>query len=85
MPNFNGVWSLTTYLQYSSLDGWSFSPPPGKAFWHGGATAGDNRRNDIQTITFATLGDATDYGDLTATRFKLSGCSNSTRGIARGS
>ena len=78
------VWAINAYGTSAPSSASSSFTPSGKAFWHGGATSGDNRRNDIQTISFSTLGNATDYGDLTATRFKLSGCSSSTRGLSIG-
>jgi len=78
------VWAINAYGTSAPSDASSSFTPSGKAFWHGGATSGDNRRNDIQTISFSTLGNATDYGDITATRFKLSGCSSSTRGLTIG-
>jgi hypothetical protein len=37
--------------------------------------------NIIQFITIATIGNAQDFGDLTAATWGVSGCSNSTRGL----
>ena len=48
---------------------------------------GDNNSgvtNTIQYITFSTLGNAADFGDLTLPRYSLAGVSNSTRGIMAG-
>ena len=42
---------------------------------------------DIDTIdywTFASPGNATDFGDMTNNRGGLAGCSNGTRGIGAG-
>ena len=40
--------------------------------------------NVIDYVTIATTGNATDFGDLTLTRWGLSACSSSTRGIFGG-
>ena len=40
--------------------------------------------NTIQFVTIATTGNATDFGDLTATRYSGGGLSNSTRGCFAG-
>tara|TARA_Y100000361_G_scaffold40856_1_gene34994 strand:+ start:229 stop:1461 length:1233 start_codon:yes stop_codon:yes gene_type:complete len=45
---------------------------------------GHNYINDIQYITIASTGNATDFGDLTEQKSYLSGASSSTRGISAG-
>jgi len=50
----------------------------------GGATGSDAEYNIIQYITFASVGNATDFGDLTQIREQLGGCSSSTRGVFAG-
>jgi len=50
----------------------------------GGATGSDAEYNIIQYITFASTGNATDFGDLTQIRESLGGCSSSTRGVFAG-
>jgi len=45
---------------------------------------GSNYINDIQYITIASTGNATDFGDLTEQKSYLSGASSSTRGISAG-
>ena len=50
----------------------------------GGATGSDAEYNIIQYITFASAGNATDFGDLTQIRESLGGCSSSTRGVFAG-
>ena len=44
----------------------------------------DTRVNQIQFITLATEGNATDFGDLTATRFGIASASSSTRACFAG-
>ena len=55
-----------------------------RGIYGGGATGSDAETNQIQYITFASTGNATDYGDLTQIREQLAGCSSSTRGIFAG-
>jgi len=50
----------------------------------GGGLAGSVIQNVIDYITIATLGNAADFGDLTAARKKLSACSSATRGVFGG-
>jgi len=42
------------------------------------------KRNQIDYITIASTGDATDFGDLTVARYSPAGCSNATRGLILG-
>jgi len=60
MPNFNGVWSLTTQLQYAA-DWPVFSQP--RALFLGGNTG--SKETVIQFIDVTTTGNASDFGDLT--------------------
>ena len=56
---------------------------PTRGVWHGGNSS-DPSANEVKTIDFVsipTLGDATDFGDMTTARNSHSGCSNSTRGL----
>ena len=59
----SGVWSLAEALSYTKGGLW---PTTGntfsRAFWHGGATSGDNKRNDIQTVVsqYSRNNDGTD-------------------------
>jgi len=63
MPNFNGVWSLTTQLQYRS--DWPIFVQP-RALFLGGNTG--SKETVIQFIDVTTTGNALDFGDLTAGR-----------------
>jgi hypothetical protein len=49
----------------------------------GGGTTGSTS-NVMDYITIATTGNATDFGDLTASRFTLAACSSTTRGVFGG-
>ena len=77
MPNFNGVWSLTTQLQYRS--DWPVFIPELGLF--AGTQA---QTNIIQYITITTTGDSLDWGDLTAVRQNTTGCASTTRGVFGG-
>ena len=48
----------------------------------GGATPSEI--NNIQYVTIASTGNATDFGDLTTVRNRFGSCSSSTRGIWSG-
>ena len=47
-------------------------------------TTGGTKQNIIHYVTIATTGNSVDFGDLTAERRTLGGCSNETRGIFGG-
>ncbi len=68
MPNFNGVWSLTTQIQYATT--W----PSSEDFRAGRAlVAGGNRGSGSNVIDFFSMistGNASDFGDLTTAREK---------------
>jgi hypothetical protein len=54
-------------------------------FGGGSTSAGPaTRTNVIDYITIASVGNATDFGDLTAERNRLTACSSSTRGLFGG-
>ena len=59
------------------------SAPPS---WYGsrGVFADDSLSNDMQYITIASAGNATNFGDLTVARSTPAGCSNGTRGLIGG-
>lgn len=50
-------------------------------FGAGDTASGTNGVNTIQYISIASTGNATDFGDLTASREFTSACSSSTRGV----
>ena len=81
MPNYQGVWSLST--QYQNRTGWPRVPGSQIALFSGG-NDGSNTLNTIQTIQIDTLGNATDFGDLTLARYFTTACSSSTRGVFGG-
>ena len=77
MPNYNGVWSLTTQFQYA--DTWNAdNPNPVQGLFFGNNSA----TNVIQFLDLATTGNAADFGDLTVAGYGYnSGSSNGVRGI----
>ena len=83
MPNYNGVWSLTTQAQYAS--DWP-SPPLG-----GGGRAvfslGDVAGTIVNTLEFTTIltgSTFTDFGDSTVTAEARNSLSSDTRGVTGG-
>ena len=59
MPNYQGVWSLST--QFQNRDGWPVYVPPVIALFAGGDPYGSN--NTIQEVDITTAGNSTDFGD----------------------
>ena len=57
-----------------------------RAIWSGGATSptSTNVQDTIDYTTIATLGDATDFGNLTAATSFATGAASSTRGVIAG-
>jgi len=56
----------------------------GRGIFMGGLEAGNVVVNTIEYITIATLGNSTNFGNLTTTRYGGAGCSSSSRGIIGG-
>lgn len=50
--------------------------PPGRGIFAGGSDAGYTRMNVISYVTISTIGEATDFGDLTAATQYLTATSN---------
>ena len=79
MPNYNGVWSLSTHMQYVTSLGQGIAATVG--IFAGGNVAG-SRSNVISFIDVATTGNATDFGDLTVARQHVgSGAASAIRAI----
>ena len=55
-----------------------------RGIFGGGYNAGVGNNNTVNFITFASTGNATDFGDLHASCFSLSACSSTTRGVFGG-
>jgi hypothetical protein len=84
MPNYQGVWSLST--QFQNAGAWPVQPLYGDI----GIVAGDAGGNGavIDYIQISTLGNAQDFGDITGGTYTagyyMGGCSSSTRGLFMG-
>lgn len=73
MPNYNGVWSLST--QYQNASGWPLPPlPAGTGLFIGGSD-----QTSIDYVSIATTGNASDFGDLSFSTEAGAGCSSATR------
>ena len=79
------VWALNSYGP-SPAGGPSgaVSPTAVTGLFGGGFTSGFVNLNVISYISISTLGDATDFGDLTSATYSLAACSSSTRGLFGG-
>jgi len=75
MPNYQGVWSLST--QFQNASGW-----PKLDGTRGIFAGGEYQTNVIDFVTISTTGNATDFGDLTVSlNYVVGGVSSSTRGV----
>ncbi len=77
------VWALNTFGPgaFSAASG-SVTPAAPRGLFGGGEVSGNS--NVISYITISSVGNAADFGDLTASRPELSACSSSTRGVFGG-
>ena len=82
MPNFQGVWDLRTQFQYAGE--WPKFAPDRGLFAAGYSDAVAGYKNIIDFINIGTLGNASDFGDLTNAPYQPGGCANTTRGIFAG-
>ena len=76
MPNYQGVWSLSTVYQATGEDNWPDVTAPIGIF--AGGTGNINR---IDQFVMTTSSSVTDFGDLTQARHSLAGCSDSHGGL----
>ena len=81
MPNYNGVWSLST--QYQNVADWPQPPPIGFRV-SGEATGVGSVSNIITVVTLSSSGAVADFGDLNAAQGRAGALSSTTRGIIGG-
>ena len=79
MPNYQGVWSLSTVYQATGEDNWPDVTAPIGIF--AGGTGNINR---IDQFVMTTSSSVTDFGDLTQGTSEMVGVSSSTRGVFGG-
>ena len=77
----SGVWSLAEAFAYSKAGLW---PIPGNSPLYGLFGGGNPATNVIERIDMATLGDSTDFGDLTVARQKMAGLGSATVAVFGG-
>lgn len=82
MPNYQGVWSLTTQMQ--NRTGWPTFVADRALFAGGYSDTVAGYKNIIDFINIGTLGNATDFGDLTNAPYQPGALANTTRGIFAG-
>lgn len=76
MPNYQGVWSLST--QYQNASGWPIAPIAGDlALFAGGSQA----LAGVLYVVITTTSNGITWGDLSAGNFYDAGMSSSTRGV----
>ena len=80
MPNYNGVWSLTTQAQYAS--DWPFGVPfPMGVFMGGAGSAG----NVISSLNISTLGNSDDsFGTLSTSKEQCTTVGSNTHAFRMG-
>jgi len=78
MPNYNGVWSLSTQYQYAA--DWPSQPFLAlvKSGYH---NSGTTYRKNVDLINLASAGNATDFGDMETALSYTVGFGSSTRCI----
>jgi len=76
MPNYNGVWSLST--QYQNAGAWPLPPLVGDLALF---TKGTNSQTGIVYVTITTTGSEADWGDLPSPSIYTAGMSSLTRGV----
>ena len=83
MPNYNGVWSLSTQYQYAAT--WQADNRAIIALFGGGHSNTENYTTAIDKVVISTLGNGSDFGNLSVGRSSTPGAfASSTRGIWAG-
>jgi hypothetical protein len=81
----SGVWTIQQAAYWKKQSLWpiagNLSPT---AYFAGGNISGPGRTNVIQYVSITSLGNTSDWGDLTTARDEVAGCASSTRGIIAG-
>ena len=82
----SGMWTLQEALSFYKAGDWPdpTNTPTVGLFAGGIGTDGSTQVNEIDTITPETLGDSTDFGDLSGVRSNFSATCSSTRGVTLG-
>ena len=75
MPNYQGVWDITTQFQYAAE--WPVPFPSNDL----GLFVSAYQTNVLDFVAISTTGNATDFGDATASKYYVQGHGNATRGI----
>ena len=79
-----GVWTIMEAAYWVKQGLWPVAGNVNARGLFGGGGTPVGNSNIIGYITIATLGDATDVGDLTSGRNGLTACASSTRGLFAG-
>ena len=79
MPNYQGVWSLTTQMQ--NITDWPTRFQP-RGLFLGGETSSGTRSDTIDFVNITTTGNASDFGNLSAAKYALTSVSSFSRAVA---
>ena len=81
MPNYQGVWSLST--QYQNAGAWPSPPLTSNdlGILAGGRDSGSNDLNIIQYVFIATTSNANEFGDLSVAGSDMGLTSSSNREV----
>ena len=83
MPNYQGVWSLST--QFQNATEWKIDNYIGSlGFIFGGNNSSGTLLNTIESMNTASSGSIADFGDTIAAIKRLTGFSSSTRAVTAG-
>jgi hypothetical protein len=80
----SGVWDITEQFDLVKGSNWPSTANPAPRSWFASGRDNSGITASIDTVAFATTGNATDFGDLTTGREKIGGTSSSTRGVFGG-
>ena len=80
----SGVWSLAEALSYTKGGLWPTAGNSQRGVIGGGFSASDTRTNVLQYISIGSLGNSTDFGDMTIAATSRGGMASSTRGVYSG-
>jgi hypothetical protein len=76
MPNYQGVWNIST--QYQNASGWPIPPLLGDLALF---TSGQASTTGVYYVVITTTSNGINWGDLSAGNFYTAGMSSSTRGV----
>ena len=80
--DLSDIWSLSEIAKYRKLNQWPRSNYRG--IWAGGLVSAGNRVDTMDYVSLSSLGDASDFGNLSASRYNAGMGGSGTRAITMG-